>query len=128
MLAEGVRMGAYGAMCSPGIPGKGKGDCRLLALGSEIRQLRHSRGLTMEQFAARIGVSSRQMERLFRKHTGLSPNKYYMQLRLAKSRALLLQTDMSVIDVALASGFGSAAHFARCYRSHFGETPRRLRG
>lgn len=80
------------------------------------------------QFAARIGVSSRQMERLFRKHTGLSPNKYYMQLRLAKSRTLLLQTDMSVIDVALASGFSSASHFARCYRSHFGETPRRLRG
>lgn len=79
------------------------------------------------QFAARIGVSSRQMERLFRKHTGLSPNKYYMQLRLAKSRTLLLQTDMSVIDVALASGFSSASHFARCYRSHFGETPRRLR-
>lgn len=79
------------------------------------------------QFAARIGVSSRQMERLFRKYTGQSPNKYYMQLRLAKSRTLLLQTDMSVIDVALASGFSSASHFARCYRAHFGETPRRLR-
>lgn len=79
-------------------------------------------------FAARIGVSPRQMERLFRKYTGLSPNKYYMQLRLAKSRTLLLQTDMSVIDVALASGFSSASHFARCYRSHFGEAPRRMRG
>ncbi len=31
-------------------------------------------------------------------------------------------------DVALASGFSSASHFARCYRSHFGETPRRMRG
>lgn len=78
-------------------------------------------------FATRIGVSSRQMERLFRKYTGLSPNRYYMQLRLARSRTLLLQTDMSIIDVALASGFSSASHFARCYRSHYGEPPRRLR-
>lgn len=79
-------------------------------------------------FASRIGVSSRQMERLFRKCTGLSPNKYYMQLRLAKARTLLLQTDMTVIDVGLACGFSSASYFARRYRAHFGEKPNRMRG
>lgn len=79
-------------------------------------------------FAARIGVSSRQMERLFRKYAGMSPNKYYMRMRLAKARTLLLQTNMSIIDVGLACGFGSASHFTRCYRAHFGDAPRRMRG
>lgn len=78
-------------------------------------------------FAARIGVSARQMERLFRKYAGVSPNKYYMRLRLAKARTLLLQTDMSVINVSLACGFTSASHFTRCYRAHYDETPHRMR-
>jgi transcriptional regulator GlxA family with amidase domain len=40
---------------------------------------------------------------------------------------LLLQTNMSVIDIALACGFVSASHFSKCYRDFFGKTPRRER-
>jgi transcriptional regulator GlxA family with amidase domain len=41
---------------------------------------------------------------------------------------LLLQTDMSVINVALASGFSSPSHFSKCYRAFYGRTPYRERG
>jgi Transcriptional regulator containing an amidase domain and an AraC-type DNA-binding HTH domain len=57
-----------------------------------------------------------------------SPARYYVELRLNRARLLLLQTNMSVIDVALACGFVSASHFSKCYRDFFGKTPRRERG
>ncbi|MEM9270324.1 MAG: helix-turn-helix domain-containing protein, partial [Pseudomonadota bacterium] len=57
-----------------------------------------------------------------------SPKRYYMELRLQKARNLLMQTDMSVINVALACGFASPSHFSKCYRSHFSTTPYRERG
>lgn len=74
------------------------------------------------------GMSTRQLERLFRRYLNRSPKRYYMELRLQQARRLLLQTDMSVINVALACGFTSPSHFSKCYRSHFGRTPYRERG
>ncbi|MBL4811100.1 MAG: GlxA family transcriptional regulator [Rhodobacteraceae bacterium] len=78
--------------------------------------------------ASDVGLSTRQLERLFRRYLERSPKRYYMELRLQKARNLLMQTDMSVINVALACGFASPSHFSKCYRSHYGTTPYRERG
>ncbi len=78
--------------------------------------------------AADIGMSTRQLERLFRRYLNRSPKRYYMELRLQKARNLLMQTDMSVINVALACGFTSPSHFSKCYRSQYNTTPYRERG
>ena len=51
-----------------------------------------------------------------------------MEIRLERARNLLMQTEMSVIEIALASGFASAAHFSKCYRATYGSTPYRHRG
>jgi len=75
-----------------------------------------------------VGMSTRQLERLFRRYLNRSPKRYYMELRLQKARNLLMQTDMSVINVALACGFASPSHFSKCYRSHYSTTPYRERG
>ncbi len=75
-----------------------------------------------------VGMSTRQLERLFRRYLSRSPKRYYMELRLQKARNLLMQTDMSVINVALACGFASPSHFSKCYRSHYDTTPYRERG
>ncbi|MGV6847817.1 MAG: GlxA family transcriptional regulator [Marinibacterium sp.] len=75
-----------------------------------------------------VGMSTRQLERLFRRYLNRSPKRYYMELRLQKARNLLLQTDMSVINVALACGFASPSHFSKCYRAHYDTTPYRERG
>ncbi|MEL7049763.1 MAG: GlxA family transcriptional regulator, partial [Pseudomonadota bacterium] len=75
-----------------------------------------------------VGLSTRQLERLFRRYLNRSPKRYYMELRLQKARNLLMQTDMSVINVALACGFTSPSHFSKCYRAHYGNTPYRERG
>ncbi|QYX55389.1 GlxA family transcriptional regulator [Roseovarius sp. SCSIO 43702] len=74
------------------------------------------------------GMSTRQLERLFRRYLSRSPKRYYMELRLQKARNLLMQTDMTVINVALACGFSSPSHFSKCYRAHYQTTPYRERG
>ncbi len=74
---------------------------------------------------AEIGcISRRQLERLFRAHLNDTPTGYYLKLRLRRSRHLLEQTDMSVMEVALACGFVSAPYFSRAYRGLFGRPPR----
>ncbi|MGR3633712.1 MAG: GlxA family transcriptional regulator [Limimaricola soesokkakensis] len=78
--------------------------------------------------AERAGMSTRQLERLFRRYLNRSPKRYYMELRLSRARNLLMQTDMSVINVALACGFASPSHFSKCYRAHYQTTPYRERG
>ncbi len=79
------------------------------------------------RLAASVALSSRQLERLFRKYLGRTPTRYYLELRLSRARLLLLQTDLSVLDVALACGFVSASHFSKCYREFFKKTPREER-
>jgi transcriptional regulator GlxA family with amidase domain len=73
------------------------------------------------------GLSTRQLERLFRKYLNRTPTRYYLELRLNRARALLNQTSLSVLDVALACGFVSASHFSKCYREFFAKTPREER-
>jgi transcriptional regulator GlxA family with amidase domain len=80
------------------------------------------------ELARSVNMSTRQLERLFRRYLNRSPKRYYMELRLEKARNLLLQTDMSVINVALACGFTSPSHFSKCYRAYFNRTPYRERG
>ncbi len=75
--------------------------------------------LAMEAF-----LSTRQLERLFRKYLNTTPTRYYLNLRLARARHLLRQTSLSILSVALACGFVSASHFSKCYRETYDKTPR----
>jgi len=84
--------------------------------------------ISPSELARSVNMSTRQLERLFRRYLTRSPKRYYTELRLEKARHLLLQTDMSVINVALACGFTSPSHFSKCYRAHFNRTPYRERG
>ncbi len=84
--------------------------------------------ISPSELAEDVGMSTRQLERLFRRYLNRSPKRYYMELRLQKARNLLMQTDMSVINVALACGFASPSHFSKCYRAHYETTPYRERG
>ena len=83
--------------------------------------------LSSSVLAQRVGFSTRQVERLFRRYLNDSPRRYYLQLRLKRARSLLLQTRMSIIDVGIACGFLSPSHFSKCYRNVFGRTPGRER-
>jgi transcriptional regulator GlxA family with amidase domain len=80
--------------------------------------------LDQAMLARYVGLSRRQLERLFRKHLGRTPAQYYLELRLERARHLLFQTTMPIMNVAFATGFVSASHFSTCYRQLYGRTPR----
>jgi len=75
------------------------------------------------ELAESVGLSTRQLERLFRTYLKTPPTRYYLQMRLKRARYLLRQTSLPVFDVALAAGFVSASHFSKCYREEFDRTP-----
>ncbi|WP_315918875.1 GlxA family transcriptional regulator [Mesorhizobium sp. SP-1A] len=79
--------------------------------------------LSAVQFAKAAGLSVRQVERLFLRHLGVTPGRYYMRLRLERARELLRQTNMPILDVAIATGFTSHSYFAQSYRLQFGRPP-----
>ena len=83
--------------------------------------------LPRSELACRASLSTRQLERLFRRYLDRTPTRYYLELRLARARHLLSESSLSILDVALACGFVSASHFSKCYRDFFGRTPRRER-
>lgn len=80
--------------------------------------------LPQTEIARRNALSTRQLERLFRKYLHTTPTRYYLNLRIGRARHLLRQTSMSILSVALACGFVSASHFSKCYRETYGRTPR----
>ncbi|MEQ8966885.1 MAG: GlxA family transcriptional regulator [Azospirillaceae bacterium] len=90
----------------------------------EVMEAHLADPLGQDELAAHVGLSRRQLERLFRKHLGRAPAQYYLELRLDRSRHLLYQSDMPIVDVALACGFVSPSHFSKCYRDLYGRSPR----
>lgn len=70
-----------------------------------------------------LNISHRMLERKFQRFLNTSPYKFYLELRLRKAKNLLLQTDISVINVAFACGFVSPGHFSKSYKSKYGLSP-----
>lgn len=83
--------------------------------------------LPIGAIARQVALSQRQLDRLFRKHTGTSPVRYYLDVRLDRARGLVTQTELAVLDVAVACGFSSNAQFSRTYKARFGLPPSRDR-
>lgn len=80
--------------------------------------------LSADDLAGMISVTRRQLERLFAAHLHDTPAHFYVGVRLERARELLQQTDMSIMAVCVACGFGSASHFSRAYRARFGRSPK----
>ena len=83
--------------------------------------------LPTEDIARLVGVSRRQLERLFKQHLDALPSRYYAELRLARAKRLLQQTGQSILQVGLGCGFATGSHFSNAYRARFGHAPREER-
>jgi AraC family carnitine catabolism transcriptional activator len=80
--------------------------------------------LSPDDLASMIAVTRRQLERLFSTHLKDTPARFYVGVRLDRARELLRQTDMGILAVGVACGFGSSSHFSRVYRARFGVSPK----
>lgn len=83
--------------------------------------------ISIGRIAWKSNVSSRTLERMFKKYLGQSPQRYYSNLRLEIAHDLLTQTDIALLDVALASGFSAKAVLSKHYKRRYGETPSQMR-
>lgn len=93
----------------------------------ELMEANLSEPLSLVDIAAHVGLSRRQIERLFRVEMGRSPARYYLEIRLDRARHLLIQSSMPVVEVAVACGFVSASHFSKCYRELYARSPQQER-
>ncbi|HMJ00212.1 MAG TPA: AlkA N-terminal domain-containing protein [Gaiellaceae bacterium] len=80
-----------------------------------------------EQLGARLGISARHLRRLFTSHLGVTPDGLARSARAHFARRLLDDTDVSMIEIALATGFGSVRQFNRACQEIFRASPRELR-
>jgi transcriptional regulator GlxA family with amidase domain len=83
--------------------------------------------LPLQEIATSVGLSVRQLERLFRKSMQRSPLSIYRQIRLKHSRELLIHSAERITTIAVRCGFADSAHFGRQFKAHFGETPAEVR-
>ena len=96
-----------------------------LRLALQIMENNIEDPLRPDEIAALVGLSTRQLERLFASYLGDSPKRRYLGLRLDHARQLLRQTDMTVTEVSIATGFRTLSHFSKSYRKRFGTLPMR---
>ncbi len=100
----------------------GSRNPRLLA-ALQLMQESIENPLTIEDLCKELDISRRQLERLFSRYLDQSPVQVYFDMRLSHANALMTETNMSVTEIALASGFNSATHFSRQFKRKFGTSP-----
>ena len=74
-----------------------------------------------------VGVSIRQLQRLFLQHTASTPARFYIMLRIEHAREMLLYSDLSTLEISIATGFSSMSHFAHWFKQVYGLTPTAFR-
>jgi transcriptional regulator GlxA family with amidase domain len=100
------------------------GGSAKLAEAVALMQANLGEPLSTEDIARLVGVSRRQLERLFKQHLDTLPSRWYLEQRLQRARRQLLHSSQSILQIGLGCGFASGAHFSNAYRSFFGRTPR----
>jgi transcriptional regulator GlxA family with amidase domain len=83
--------------------------------------------LSADEMGELVGITRRQIQRLFQRYFDTTPARYYLQVRLNRAHQLLTQTNLSVSDISLACGFVSYPHFSKCFRECYGYPPSRAR-
>jgi transcriptional regulator GlxA family with amidase domain len=77
----------------------------------------------LDELAAFVSMSRRQIERMFQTYLDITPYRYYLELRLTYAKRLLEQSSYSIIAVSVACGFLSTSHFSHCFKKYFGFSP-----
>jgi transcriptional regulator GlxA family with amidase domain len=85
------------------------------------------RPLSRDAIAQLIGLSVRQLERLFANHLGTTIGDLYLKIRLDRARALVHETALPLLAIAIACGFATGSHFSRAYRARYDRSPRQDR-
>ena len=86
-----------------------------------------SEPLPMVDLADQLGVSVRHLERQFNEVFDDTPARFYKRLRVKRAKAMLEETMVSIVDISVATGFGSTQTLAKSMKDEFGLTPKKIR-
>lgn len=86
-----------------------------------------SRPLTLEEVAGHVHLNPSYFSTLFKQSTGSSFKEYLNMIRIEESKRLLSNTDYSIIDIALATGFEDQSYFSKVFKKYTGLTPKQYR-
>jgi AraC family transcriptional regulator len=100
----------------------GLGPARLRRI-RELVQARLEDGLSLDEMAQSVGLSTAHFARMFRKSTGETPHQFVLRQKLERAKAMLRTRDARVLDVAVACGFKTQQHFAQVFRDICGISP-----
>ena len=120
----------YDGPAAPTRPQSRLGSQKHSALTAKANALMESsldEPLPLSYIAESLGSSPRGLQQQFRLRLNTTPQDHYLQLRMAEARRLVTDTKLSLMDVALATGFTSQSTFARAFRTAHGSTARDLR-
>jgi transcriptional regulator GlxA family with amidase domain len=93
----------------------------------EFVETRLAERLDVATLATSAGLSVFHFAREFRRSAGVTPHYYLMQKRVERAQQLLIASNLSLAEVALAAGFADQSHLARRFRQVLGITPRQFR-
>ena len=83
--------------------------------------------LSIPEIAQGVRLSMRNLELLTRRHLGTSPGAYYLRTRLQAARRLVLDTNTSMLDISVRTGFASPSSFSRAFKNRFQVSPLQMR-
>jgi AraC family transcriptional regulator len=83
--------------------------------------------LSIDDLAVQARLSESHFARCFMKSVGVTPHSYVLRRRLLRAQHLLSQSQMSLLEVAMSTGFADQSHFCRRFREFVGMTPRAFR-
>lgn len=94
-----------------------------LVTAVEIMEANIREPISQDDLAKYVGLSRRQLQRLFQRYLLCGPSRYYLQLRLQRARELLRQTSTGLVEIAASTGFVSTSHFSESYKEFYGHSP-----
>lgn len=102
-----------------------------LIIAIELMEANVKEPISQSELAHYIGLSRRQLQRLFQRYLTCTPSRHYLEVRLLRAREFLRQTNMSLVEISAQTGFGSSSHFSKSYKEFYQYSPseeRRKRG
>jgi len=98
-----------------------------LAKAIHIMETNLEEPLSTKEIATKVQLSVRMLELLSKKHLGSTPGNYYLRLRLQSARRMVLDSNLSILEIAVRSGFKSQSTLTRAFTKRYGKSPLKLR-
>ncbi|PLR95271.1 bifunctional transcriptional activator/DNA repair enzyme AdaA [Bacillus sp. T33-2] len=95
----------------------------VVAGARDIIEKEYSSPITLEKLSKEVGMSKYYLQRTFKEKVGLTPNQYIARMRLTKSKELLKESSLSILQIAYEVGYRSSSHFNVMFRQHYGCSP-----